>query len=549
MPNSDLLTLPLSDVALDPANLRRHPIRNLEAIKTSLRRFGQQKPIVIDAAGVIIAGNGVYLAARELGWSSVACLRSDLHGAERVAYAIADNRSAELAEWDQPALLETLETMALDEVESLGFSREDLTELRDADVEFVQDDAAIAPAPVPVTQLGDIWHLGDHRLINGDSTKAETYAALMQGERASLCNTDPPYIVEYTGERISGRGKDWSSLYREIDIPDAAEFYQAVWPRILSQCVPNAALYCWHATSRSRQLEDAWRANGVLVHQVILWVKPASVPGRSCWFYRHEPALMGWLQGHRPRVNPYHECTAWELGQVPDLSPQDLQRLLQDHSDVWSTGWEDGAARPVNNEHPTQKPLELFARPMRKHTLIGDIVLEPFSGSGSQLIAAEKLRRRCRAIELQPVFVDVAIRRWQRETGREARHQDGRTWREVARDRGVRLGEDDTPLDLQPRADKHAPCPPGSTANAAAADAQPSRKASRGTARSTNANRGRAASATPTPAPPIAGTDRPGKRSAARSSPAIDASAKSAGRATPPTSTTSAPSQKAAATT
>jgi DNA modification methylase len=520
-------TVQLSDISLDPANLRRHPVRNLEAIKASLRRFGQQKPIVVDAKGVIIAGNGVYTAARELGWKQIACVDSSLAGVERVAYAIADNQTPLLAEWDEPALLDTLEAMEPGEAETLGFSREDITAMRDEDLAHIEDDPAIAPAPVPVTQLGDIWHLGDHRIINGDSTKPETYAALMQGEKAALCNTDPPYIVEYTGERIGGSGKDWSTLYREVDIPNAKDFYAAIWPCILSHCESNAALYCWHAHSRARDLQNAWDTNGVLTHQFIVWVKPNSVPGRSCWFWRHEPALMGWLQGNRPRVNAYYECTAWEVdaGDLSMLNTDDLRRLVQEHSDVWQTGWENGAARPSNNEHPTQKPLEIFARPMRKHTLIGDVVLEPFSGSGSQLIAAEKLRRRCRAIELQPVFVDVAVRRWQRETGRDARLADGRTWREVAKARGVRLGPDDTPLDVQaprvvepkPKRGKHQPCPPDSPSSAAVADAAASPMATPPTAKSTRGKRGKAAGATPTPAPPIVDTGATGEPSAAAS--------------------------------
>jgi hypothetical protein len=436
-------TVQLSDISLDPANLRRHPVRNLEAIKASLRRFGQQKPIVVDAKGVIIAGNGVYTAARELGWKQIACVDSSLAGVERVAYAIADNQTPLLAEWDEPALLDTLEAMEPGEAETLGFSREDIT------------------------------------------------------------------------------------LYREVDIPNAKDFYAAIWPCILSHCESNAALYCWHAHSRARDLQNAWDTNGVLTHQFIVWVKPNSVPGRSCWFWRHEPALMGWLQGNRPRVNAYYECTAWEVdaGDLSMLNTDDLRRLVQEHSDVWQTGWENGAARPSNNEHPTQKPLEIFARPMRKHTLIGDVVLEPFSGSGSQLIAAEKLRRRCRAIELQPVFVDVAVRRWQRETGRDARLADGRTWREVAKARGVRLGPDDTPLDVQaprvvepkPNRGKHQPCPPDSPSSAAVADAAASPMATPPTAKSTRGKRGKAAGATPTPAPPIVDTGATGEPSAAAS--------------------------------
>lgn len=494
-------TVALSSLTLDPANLRRHPVRNLDAIKASLKRFGQQKPIVVDANGVIIAGNGVFTAARELGWKEIACVESSLTGVERVVYAIADNQAPLLAEWDEPALLDVLETLGIEECETLGFSREDITAMRDEDLAHIEDEPAIAPAPVPVTQLGDIWHLGDHRIINGDSTKPETYAALMQGEKALLCATDPPYLVDYTGSRPNNTGKDWSDIYKEIDIPDANHFFLAMFGCVLEVLGEHAAIYCWHAHKRHAEITAVWKQLGIFDHQQIIWVKPSAVFGRVFYHFQHEPCMMGWREGSMPRHNGDHSQTS-----------------------VWQLDWE-GNNRVIGNEHPTQKPLEIFAIPMRKHTLIGDIVLEPFSGSGSQLIAAEKLRRRCRAIELQPVFVDVAIRRWQRETGREARLADGRTWREVAKARGVRLGPDDTPLDVQaprvvepkPKRGKHQPCPPDSPSSAAVAAAPASPTAPATTARNTKGKRGKAAGATPAQVPPSVGTEQSGEPSAAAS--------------------------------
>ena len=164
---------------------------------------------------------------------------------------------------------------------------------------------------------------------------------------------------------------------------------------------PQGAIYCWHAHKRCGDIQRIWRELGILDHQQIIWVKPTPVFGRVYWHFRHEPCMMGWVQGSQPEHDSDHS-----------------------HNSVWEIDWE-GKARIVGNEHPTQKPVEIFARPMRKHTRPGDICFEPFSGSGSQLIAAEQLGRRCFAMELEPTFVEVAVRRWEAFTGKKAERQSG----------------------------------------------------------------------------------------------------------------------------
>lgn len=489
---------PLRDIHPDPANLRQQPVRNLDAIKASLRRFGQQKPIVVDAQGTILAGHGVFLAARDLGWDRLACVTSNLSGPERIAYQIADNRAAELSTWDEAALFETLGQMDVSEAAELGFSNAELSSMHDALNESLDEDAPIAPAKHAVAQLGDLWHLGEHRLLCGDSTDARDVDRLMDGHQAALVATDPPYLVDYTGDRPNDSGKDWSATFREFEITDADGFFRGVFTNVLRVLAPHAAIYCWHAHKRQALISRVWEDLGILEHQQIIWVKPTPVFGRVYWHFRHEPCLMGWRQGSQPE----HKRNGMAGGE---------------HDSVWEIDWE-GASRIVGNEHPTQKPLELFARPMRKHTEIGDIVLEPFSGSGSQLIAATRLRRRCMAIELEPVFVDVAIRRWQQETGQDARLSDGTPWREVACNRNVLLGDDGAPMDIIAPRVKDAPCPPDSPANADAAAAPASRKARPTTAGNTSGKRGKARIAIPTTAPASAGTVQNGERPEAASS-------------------------------
>lgn len=399
-------TVAIADLTCDPANVRRHGERNLEAIKASLVRFGQQKPIVVDKDGVVIAGNGTVQAARILGWDTVDVVRSNLIGAERTAYAIADNRSAELAEWDSEALAETLAALQNDEsIDELvaGFDANEIQRLIDeqlgGDVEedeppAVQDDA--------ITNSGDLWMLGKHRLMCGDSTKVADAQRLMNGAKAQLAATDPPYLVDYTGERPNDSGKDWSDTYHEIDIKDADGFYRTTFQTMLTVIDSNTAIYCWHAHKRAHLIAQIWSDLGILNHQQIIWLKPTAVFGRVYWHFRHEPCMMGWVQGSMPPHDGRHE-----------------------HDSVWEIDWQ-GKARVVGNEHPTQKPVEIFARPMRKHTIAGAICYEPFSGSGSQIIAAEQLDRVCYAMEIEPRYVDVACRRWMKLTGNVAvREGDG----------------------------------------------------------------------------------------------------------------------------
>lgn len=425
------LATPVADLSADPVNARLHDERGLEAIKASLRRFGQQKPIVIDAAGVVIAGNGTLEAARSLGWTHVAVARSNLAGVERTAYALADNRTGDLSTWHNPTLLSLLGGVG--DLDGIGFTRADIQAIIDREAKEAQDAPAEAHKGPAVSKRGELWKLGDHRLLCGDSTSQEDVARAMGSERAALVATDPPYLVDYTGVRAGGRGKDWSGSYREVEIQDAAGFFAAVFANAVSIASPGAAFYCWHAHKRVTEIVAAWRGLGILDHQQIVWIKPVPVFGSVFWHFRHEPCLMGWVQGSKPRHDGLHEHdSVWECAgastPIDAMTREQLVELLRAASSAWTVSW-DGKGRPVGNEHPTEKPVELFARPMRKHTRAGDVVFEPFSGSGSQLIAAEQLGRRCIAIELEPVFVDVAIRRWQTLTGRKAtRDGDGRPW-------------------------------------------------------------------------------------------------------------------------
>ena len=399
-PGMDLVRLAIGDIHADPGNVRLHPEENLASIRASLAAFGQQKPIVVDSNNVVRAGNGTLEAARVLGWTHLWCVRSELSDARLVQYAIADNRTAEKAKWDDPALAKTLRALESDpafQLVDVGFSAEEV----DALIQSMGDQALAGgssgggggnSAADPGAQVdraaelqrkwktkrGQLWVIPsigaegrEHRLLCGDSTNAENVARVMDGEKAVLMNTDPPYGVNYVS---NAQSKDQGGRYEEIenDDLDGAELQQFLENCIraaATHLVDNAAFYLWHPMLTQGTFFAAAAAD-ILIHRQIIWVKPQFVFGRGDYHWRHELAFYGWRSGHRPAFyGERNQDTIWEMGREND------------------------------KVHPTQKPVELFTRPMSNHSRPGELVYEPFSGSGSQFVAAEQLGRLCYGLE------------------------------------------------------------------------------------------------------------------------------------------------------
>ncbi|MFO1076684.1 MAG: DNA modification methylase [Planctomycetota bacterium] len=411
--------VPISRLSCSPSNPRRNDAA-VPHVAASLRRFGWQQPIVARRNGEVVAGNTRLKAAQSLGMAVVPVWWFEGDDLAATAYQIADNRTHEFAEWDEGELAKLLEQLRKeDALDGVGYSPDDLDalvqQLRDqeeVDKELTDEGADELPA-VAIAKPGDLWILGEHRLLCGDSTNLQDVLRVMDGDKAALVATDPPYLVDYTGERPNDSGKDWTDTYREIDIKDADHFFRSVFANVLEVLGPKGAIYCWHAHKRCGDIQRIWRDLGILDHQQIIWVKPTPVFGRVYWHFRHEPCVMGWRKGDKPDHDGVHE-----------------------HDSVWECDW-DGKARSVDSGHPMCKPVELFVRPIKKHTKPGDAVFEPFSGSGSQLIAAERTGRRCRAIEITPAYIDVAIRRWEKATGKDAvLSGTGATFADVATERG-----------------------------------------------------------------------------------------------------------------
>ena len=391
----EAVNVPLDEIFLDPANVRRHSEKNLEAIMASLKRFGQQKPIVVNSENIVIAGNGTLEAAKALGWSKIAAVKTTLGGTEATAYAIADNRTAELAEWDTESLVKQLSALDLEDsalVEAAGFSSDELASLVDdvvgmKDGNTDPDDVPEIPEE-PTAQSGQIWQLGDHRLMCGDSTSADDMKALMCGERASLWLTDPPYNVDYTGKT-----KDALKVAND-SMSDVSfrEFLKDAFELAFESMSPGASFYIWHADSEGYNFRGAVRDHDQVVRQCLIWKKQSMVMGRQDYHWQHEPCLYGWKAG---------AAHGW-------YTDRKQTTILEFN-------------RPSRSaDHPTMKPAELFSYLILNSSAPNSIVLDTFLGSGTSIISSEQTGRRCYGMELSPAYCDVIIQRWEEFTGKKA---------------------------------------------------------------------------------------------------------------------------------
>lgn len=393
----------------------------------SIEKFGCVEPIVVNvraSKNTIIGGNQRYRILKELHGTGYKCLcvTVDLARADEKLLNITLNNPKVQGEFikELGAYIDKLRKQLPSDKDYLALR---INKLR-AEVKqpgkkgLVPDDEIPKPPRKTKTRLGDLWLLGKHRLLCGDSTKDDDVKKLMKGEKASLFATDPPYCVDYTGADRPFGGKDWSDSFHETDITDPKNFMKSFYAVGLKHIKKNTALYLWHASSRKGMIEQVCNELGILIHQPIIWVKPCAVLTFSYYMWQHEPCLLMWKKKSKPPYRPKDKSigTVWYVGYLKSGDPTTSEY----YTDVWELDW-DGKKRQPGFEHPTVKPVEVFAIPMRVHTEIDDICYEPFCGSGSQIIAAEKLGRRCFAMELELVFCDVAVKRWEQWTGRKGR--------------------------------------------------------------------------------------------------------------------------------
>ncbi|MFW8566170.1 site-specific DNA-methyltransferase [Orrella sp. 11846] len=383
-------------------NARTHSDAQVAQIAASIREFGFNNPVLIDGRYGIIAGHGRVLAARKLDMETVPVIElTHLSDAQKRAYIIADNKLALNAGWDEQLLaieLGDLQEVGF-EMDLIGFSPAELEAYMgmDTGTEGLTDEDKVPEVEEePVSRTGDVWVCGAHRVVCGDSTDAQSYASLLGETLADMTFTDPPYNVNYANSaKDKMRGKNRPILNDNLG-DDFQGFLTTACSRMLE--VTKGAIYIAMSSSELDTLQAAFREAGGKWSTFIIWAKNTFTLGRADYQRQYEPILYGWKEG----VDRYW-CGA------------------RDQGDVWHI------KKPHKNDlHPTMKPVELVERAVRNSSKTKDIVLDPFGGSGTTMIACEKTGRQARLIELDPKYVDVIVRRWQEFTGEQAhRLSDG----------------------------------------------------------------------------------------------------------------------------
>lgn len=402
----------ISDLRSDHKNARKRTDRSAALIKESITRYGAARSIVIDEENRILAGNGTIEGAKAAGIKNVriietegdeiiAVKRTGLTEDQKIGLALADNRTSDLSEWDKEMLHQLSEEHDI----TPWFEAEDLAEIM-GEVEVIPaegltdaDDVPEPPAD-PITKPGDLWILGNHRLLCGDSTDVLAVERLMDGKKADLLLTDPPYNVDMTAknkmlEKAGKARKDKATYGIENDAmsdEDFRQFLRDVYVTADSAMRPGAVFYIWHADSEGYNFRGACLDVGWKVRQCLVWVKSVFAIGRSDYHWKHEPCLYGWKDG---------AAHTWE----------------SDRKQTTVLNFDKPASSGL---HPTMKPVELFEYQLLNNTKHGDIVLDLFGGSGTTAVACEKTSRHSRLMELDPRYCDVIVKRWEDFTGKKA---------------------------------------------------------------------------------------------------------------------------------
>ena len=400
------------------ANARTHSESQVAQLAGSIVEFGFNVPVLVDERGVLIAGHGRLLAARHLGLAEVPVIRLDhLTDAQARAYRLADNQLALNAGWDDELL--SAELARLQEegfgLDLIGFSAEELDALMaplddegDGQGDETGEDEVPEPPVDPVTRPGDLWILGRHRLLCGDSTVLADVEKVLGGAPANMCFTDSPYNVDYGAPGKGGKGR---RILNDALGGGFRQFLYDVCVNILT--VTKGAVYMCMSSSELHTLQSAFLEAGGHWSTFIIWAKNTFTLGRSDYQRQYEPILYGWKEG-----GGHYWCGA------------------RDQGDVWSIN------KPARNDlHPTMKPVELVERAIGNSSRENEIILDPFGGSGTTLIACERMGRQARLLELDPKYVDVIVLRWQEQTGEAAiLDGDGRTFTELAAGKAVSAG-------------------------------------------------------------------------------------------------------------
>lgn len=442
---NDYRLMPINELKEHPENPRIHPDSAIDKLQKSIEEFGFTNPVLVSKDGFILAGHARVKASKKAGLEEVPAIILDLDGDMASLYLIADNRLQEETDWDMPVLkdlIERLDTGALD-LELSGFTNDEIEDLMSQfhmDDEEIRDDEfdvseALDEIEEPSTKVGQLWRLGRHRLLVGDSTNESEVKKLMGENLADMVFTDPPYNVDYVG-------KTGEALKISNDKMDDVEFLQFLLDSFNAMAVVTKAggiIYVCHADTKGLQFRQAFVEAGFYLSQCLVWVKNMIVPGYSDYQWRHEPILYGWREGgpHK-RLRDRKQSTVFEADEMLSIAKEKDHTLLTITSgdssmvlkvpeyEVVYSGTEETQSvwrfnKPLRNgEHPTMKPIPLCARAILNSSDPGDNVLDPFGGSGSTLMACEQTGRSCFTMEYDPKYAEVIIKRWESFTGEKA---------------------------------------------------------------------------------------------------------------------------------
>lgn len=405
----------ISDLLEYKNNAKEHPQWQIEQIVESIEKFGFNDPIAIDENNTIIEGHGRLYALQEMGAEEVECIRlSHLGENEKKAYILAHNKLTMNTEFDAGLLAQELGEIEGIDMSSFGFLMDPLIEVVEDDF----DDEAAIEQPEPIAKLGDVYQLGEHFLMCGDSTDFIAVKKLCGEAMMDLLVTDPPYNVAY-------EGKTEDALTIENDNMDDAkfrEFLKAAFACADGVMRPGAAFYIWHADSEGFNFRGACRDIGWTVRQCLIWNKNQMVLGRQDYQWKHEPCLYGWKDGAAHYfVDDRNLLTVLEEeSELKKMSKAELINYILEIQEQTATTVINEVKPSRNGLHPTMKPLRLIERLVRNSSKKGENVLDLFNGSGSTLMVCEQLGRRYYGMELDPRYVDATIERWEEFTGKKA---------------------------------------------------------------------------------------------------------------------------------
>jgi len=384
-------------------NAKKHNDKQVVQISESIKTFGWGQPIVVDKEGVIIVGHGRFLAAHFLGLKEVPTLTLDITEDQAKAYRLADNKLNE-SEWDMQLVIAELKELTMEMVDLTGFDRKLVLNSNDQD-----DQTPDLPATAK-TKLGDIYQLGNHIIICGDSTKPEDYIALMKNVKADMVFSDPPYNINYSG---SGKNTANTIMNDNMGSVQFQQFLVDVFKEVKAHIKASAGLYIFHSPTTQREFENAILKNEMIVKYQLIWNKPSAGLGMGHYRSKHEPFFYAQSKDNSP--NFYGDRTNTSVIDFQKTDEQ-LVKWAKKQRDAEKEGrttiWTMKREPTQDYKHPTQKPVELVMYALHNSSKVDDIILDPFLGSGSTLIACEKTNRSCYGIELDPRYIDVVVTRW-----------------------------------------------------------------------------------------------------------------------------------------